>query len=113
MGLGALVLPGKAAAQNYGAIAYSPSTGADGWAFDYPTRGVAESMALQDCRKYADDCTVPLWFRDACGALAVGDNNGYGTGWGTSRSIAESYALQTCRKFTSKCAIRRWACTSR
>jgi serine/threonine-protein kinase len=112
VGFGAVLAPAGAVAQNYGAIAYSPSTGADGWAFDYPSRAVAERNALQDCRKYADDCAIQLWFRDACGALAVGDN-GYGTGWGTDRRIAESYAIQTCRKYTSKCAVRRWVCTSR
>ena len=104
---------GPAMAENYGAIAYSPSTGAHGWSYDYPSRGAAENVALQGCRQHAGDCLVPIWFRDACGALAVGSNNGYGTGWGTSRGLAESYALQSCRKHTSNCAIRRWACTTR
>ncbi len=112
MGLGAMLAPGGAAAQNYGAIAYSPSTGADGWAVNYPSRAMAERVALQDCRRYADDCAVQLWFRDACGALAVGAN-GYGTGWGTSPGIADSYAIQTCRKYTSNCAVRRRECTLR
>jgi hypothetical protein len=55
---------------------------------------------------------VPIWFRDACGALAVG-SGGYGAGWGTSRSLAEGYALRTCRKHSSDCAVRRWVCTTR
>ena len=37
---------GEAAAQNYGAIAYSPSTKAYGWSYDYPSRGAAESAAV-------------------------------------------------------------------
>lgn len=104
---------GQAAAQNnYGAIAYSPGTGAHGWSIDYGSREAAESVAMQNCRKHAGDCTVPIWFRNACGALAVG-SNGYGSGWGTDRRIAERYAIQTCRKFTGNCKIRRWACTTR
>jgi len=104
---------GEAAAQNnYGAIAYSPGNGAHGWSMDYPTREAAENVALQNCRKHAGDCTVPIWFRNACGALAVGPN-GYGSGWGTDRGIAERYALQTCRKHSRGCQIRRWVCTTR
>ena len=44
---------GKAAAENYGAIAYSPSTKAYGWSYDYPSRSAAESQALSNCRKQA------------------------------------------------------------
>ena len=103
---------GQAAADNYGAIAYSPSTRALGWSYDYRSRSAAESVALGNCRKHAGDCIVPLWFRNACGALATG-SNGYGTGWGTSRGLAESYALQSCRRHTGGCSVRRWVCTTR
>jgi hypothetical protein len=107
------LLAGPAAAQNsFGAIAYSPGSGAHGWSVDYATREVAESTALRNCHQHADDCTVPIWFRNACGALAVG-SQGYGSGWGTDRRIAERYALRSCRKHTANCAIRRWVCTSR
>jgi Domain of unknown function (DUF4189) len=103
----------EAAAQNnFGAIAYSPGTGAHGWANNHSSREAAEAAALQNCRQHAGDCTVPIWFRNACGALAVG-TAGYGSGWGTSRQLAENYALQVCRKFTGNCGIRRWVCTAR
>jgi len=103
---------GTAAANNYGAIAYSPSTRAHGWAYDYPSRAAAERAALANCRRQASDCTVPIWFRNACGALAIGPN-GYGTGWGTSRGLAERYALSSCRRHSSGCAVTRWVCTTR
>ncbi len=104
---------GQAAAQDfYGAIAYSPSTGAHGWSFDYRSRNEAENVAKSNCGKHATDCIVPIWFRNACGALAVG-SNGYGSGWGTSQKIAEGYALQVCGKHTTGCTIKRWACTTR
>ena len=112
-GLAALLGAGPAAARdNYGAIAYSPSTKADGWAYDYASRAAAEGAALSNCRQNAGDCTVPIWFRNACGALAVG-SNGYGSGWGSNRRRAETYALSTCRKNTSGCSVKRWACTTR
>jgi len=111
--LAAALASGDAAAQDYyGAIAYSPSTGAHGWSNDHRSRGAAQNTALANCRKHAGDCAVPIWFRNACGALAVGAN-GYGSGWGTSRNLAESYALQSCRRHTGDCAIRRWVCTTR
>jgi serine/threonine-protein kinase len=103
---------GGAEAQNYGAIAYSPATGALGWSYDYRTRGEAESIALQNCSKHASDCIVPLWFRNACGALAVG-SNGWGTAWGTNQSEAERKAITACQRWTMDCAVKRWVCTTR
>ena len=104
--------PGEAAAESYGAIAYSPSTKVYGWSYDFPSRRAAENEALARCRRQANDCTVPLWFRDACGALAIG-SDGYGTGWGTDRGIAERYAISVCQKHTRGCAVVRWVCTTR
>jgi len=100
------------ARDNFGAIAYSPSTGAHGWSYDYASRAAAEEVALANCRQLAGDCVVPVWFRNACGALAVG-SGGHGSGWGTSRRLAERFALRSCRKNTSGCWIKRWACTTR
>ena len=108
----ALAGSGKAAAQNYGAIAYSPSTKHYGWSYDYPSRAAAESAASANCRKQASDCIVPLWFRNACGALAIG-SGGYGTAWATDRSGAERQALVVCRRYTMDCAVTRWVCTTR
>jgi hypothetical protein len=103
---------GEAAAENYGAIAYSPSTKAYGWSYDYPSRGAAEREALSGCRAKASDCIIPLWFRNACGALAIGPN-GYGTAWATERSSAERRALDVCRRNSGGCAVARWVCTTR
>jgi hypothetical protein len=96
----------------YGAIAYSPATGVHALTTDHATQEEAERAALASCAQRARDCKVPLWFRNACGALAVGPN-GYGTGWGVDQGLAESFALQTCAKYSKNCTIRRWACTTR
>jgi hypothetical protein len=103
---------GEAAAENYGAIAYSPSTKTYGWSYDYPSRGAAESEALSKCRMKAKDCIVPLWFRNSCGALAIG-SGGWGTAQAPERSGAEHQAMAMCRRHSQDCAVKRWVCTTR
>jgi hypothetical protein len=105
------------AREYYGAIAYSPSTRAHGWAYDYGSRGEAEHRALDQCNRHtvgrqAEDCVVPVWFRNACGALAVGAD-GYGSGWGVNRKAAEALAIQSCNRYSGECSIVRWVCTTK
>ena len=100
------------AANRFGAIAYSASTGAQGWAYDYPSREAAEAAALANCGQHAADCGVPIWFQNACGALAVGPS-GWGSGWGVTQALAETYALQVCAQNSTACNVQRWVCTSR
>jgi len=102
---------GAAAQNNYGAIAYSPSTKAIGWAYDYGSRAAAEDAALVNCRKQANDC-VTHWFYNACAALAVGPA-GYGMAWGADRRLAESNAIRSCQRWTMDCEIKQWVCTTR
>jgi serine/threonine-protein kinase len=103
---------GNGAEEYFGAIAYSPATRAHGWAFDYASRAEAERRALAKCGRHARDCFVPVWFRNACGALAIGFE-GYGSGWGASRKLAENYALQSCQRYSGGCWVVRWVCTSK
>ena len=97
----------------YGALAYSPTTRAEGLATDYLSREHAERIAVANCSKQAKDCIAVAWFWNGCGALAVGANGGFGSGWGINRKAAETYALDQCAKYSKECTIRRWACTSR
>ncbi|MBD2486341.1 DUF4189 domain-containing protein [Aulosira sp. FACHB-615] len=87
----------------FGAISYSPSTRtySSGIA---KTKQAAINASLNNCRRQsgAKDCTTPLWFKNAWGALAVGSNGGYGTGWGTDQSLAERFAVETCEKYGSQ-----------
>jgi len=96
---------------NFGALAFSTSNGSYGYAGDYGSRASAEEAALSQC----DDrtCTVVLWFKNACGALAAGDGHGYSTGWASSRGEAESTAMSNCNSNASHCAVLRWQCTTR
>ena len=107
-----LVLSGAASADSYGSIAYSASKGSAGWAFDSPTQAAAEGKALKNCRQFATDCVIVTWFRNACGALAVGSGNGYGSSWADNREAAERLALKECTTHAQGCAIQRWACAS-
>ncbi|MBE9036703.1 DUF4189 domain-containing protein [aff. Roholtiella sp. LEGE 12411] len=91
----------------FGAIAYSHSTGVY-TSVTGSSRQQAERSAFYNCQQQsrANDCSVPLWFKNAWGALAVGSNGAYGTGWGydtnhpkKGRTIAGRYAVQTCQKY--------------
>jgi serine/threonine-protein kinase len=102
-----------AQAQNYfGSIAYDANTRNHGYSFDYGSQQAAEQAALAECRKRSGGCTVAIWFRNACGALAIG-NAGWGAHWGNDQAQAEGRALQKCYEFTTGCKIERWVCTKR
>lgn len=94
----------------YGAISYSPSTGKYGYSYDYNYRSGAESAARNQCARR--DCSTLLWFRNACGSLAVG-RNGYGSGWGSNRARAKREALKSCRRYTGGCRVVNTICTTR
>jgi hypothetical protein len=100
----------EAAADNFGAIAYSASSGAHGYSYDFGSRGEAEERALAECGR---GCEVVLWFKNACGALAAGPDHGYGVGWSGSRREAEAIAMRYCRENSSDCEVVRWVCTAR
>ena len=106
------LLPAEAQAwDNYGAIAYSSSTGRYGYSHDFGSRAEAENYAVSQCGM--SDCAVKVWFRNACGALAVGQRGGMGWGWSGSRGGAENIALNECQARTSGCSVRAWSCTTR
>ncbi|MFK5976466.1 MAG: DUF4189 domain-containing protein [Sulfurovum sp.] len=102
---------GAEARNYYGAISFSQSTGAYGYAYDYKSKRGAMNAARRKCGRR--DCKTPLWFRNACGALAIGNGNGYGTGWGNTRSSAKRKALRSCRKYNRGCYIKKSVCTTR
>ena len=100
------------AADYYGAIAVSPTTSALGWSYDYGSRNAAERAALGKCEEHADDCQVAVWFRNACGAVAIGDG-GWGGAWATNKDAAISRAIDACSNHAENCEWKRWQCTTR
>lgn len=96
----------------FGAIAYAPSSRQHGYAYDFTSQSAAEQAALDECNKRSSGCQSAIWFRNACGALAVGDG-GWGASWGEDQQLAEGKSLQKCYEYTTGCKIERWVCTKR
>jgi hypothetical protein len=95
----------------FGAIAYSPSSGAYGWSQRFFTRPDAETSALRLCS--APDCTPTLYFYYACGALAIStlDTNTYG--WFVAPTLweVEHGALAECNTRAATCTLRVSRCS--
>ena len=100
---------GKAAQDNYGAIAASPD-GSYGYSYDSASQAEAEQAALNRCGAW--DCVVKVWFRNTCGAYARG-RGGEGWAWGDTREEAEDRALRGCSARGRDCEVVCWVCNSR
>ena len=85
----------------YGSIAFSQKSGggyAWGFAWNYGSRFKARRDAIGRCRALGGgSCRQVGWFRNACGAIAIGDGGGYGAGWGETFAPAEEMAMSKCR----------------
>ena len=104
-------------AQNiYGSIAFA-QTGDGGYAWgiawNAQGRSMARQLAIDECRWEGGGsaCREVGWFRNACGAIAFGDGDGYGTGWGDSSGEAERAAMNECRSQNNTCHIEISRCT--
>lgn len=99
----------------HGSIAFSQEDdGAYAWgiAWSYDSSVGAESEAIGQCREYGGTrCAEAGWFQEACGALAIGDGNGYGAGWGATTAEAERDALARCRAANDDCRIEVARCS--
>ncbi len=101
----------SATAQYFGAMSFSPSSNAMGWGFDFPTQEGAERAAMANCRKYVSDCQIVVVFKDACAALAAGDES-FAAVASSSRDEAQRRAMRRCSIQGPNCQIMRWVCTS-
>lgn len=106
-----LLFCATAQADSFGAIAFSPDTGASSHSTGRSSRGNAQEWALYYCGEYADDCRIAINFRNACGAVARGSNGGWGSNWGYNRAGAENNAISACRQHDRGCRVVRWACS--
>ena len=99
----------------HGSIAFSQLDGG-GYAFaiawNEQTADGARQSALKECERQGggSGCRQAGWFRNACGALAIGDHNGYGTGGGETNAKAEDSALSNCRASNRNCRIEISRC---
>jgi hypothetical protein len=99
-------------ADYFGAIAYSPTKRAHGWAKDHPSRKAAEKAALAGCTKHAPDCAIVLWFTNACGSLALGPK-GAGWAWDVVQEKADRAALNACSQHSKACTVKQRLCTAK
>jgi serine/threonine-protein kinase len=87
-----------------------------GISYDEPSRRDAEAVAVRQCQESGKgkrlDCRSQLWFREACGALAMGEDGGFGTGCGAGPQRACAYAFESCRdQRVRACEAMFYACT--
>ncbi|MEU0545336.1 DUF4189 domain-containing protein [Nocardia sp. NPDC005978] len=95
-------------AQNYGAIALSPSTGRIGYSADYGNTNAAQDGAMSECSY--NDCRVVAWFSNGCGAVAYSSRTRmYTYGANSSRAAARTQALN---RNGAGASVIHWNCTS-
>jgi hypothetical protein len=85
------------------AIGFSSSTGKFGSSTNWTDRGSATRQARENCNADDAECVV-LCCNGWC-AIALGDDNKYGVGWGSSRAVAEKHALDWCQKETTNAKV--------
>ena len=107
----------QAQAQNrYGSIAFSQQTdGGYDWGitWNFESREAARNRAMAGCRSEGGrNCSEIFWFRNTCGALAIGGGNGWGTGSGETALAAQRGALGKCRARNRDCRIAVSRCAN-
>ena len=96
----------------YGAIAFSQSSKAYGHSWNYQTRWDAEQRAINECSTRGYGCKAVMWFRNACGALALAPRGGYGAAWDTNKYVAQQKAMTECYNHNNSCYIQLSFCTN-
>ena len=98
--MGALLFASAApaAAQSWGALAFSENGTAYSYSRNYATKEEAEQGALAECGKYASDCKIYDTFENRCTALAGSPNGVYGWAWGGDLQARQARAIQECAK---------------
>jgi hypothetical protein len=99
----------------FAAIAYSPSTGKFGYAYNYGSRWDAQKAALKRCK--AKDARIVTWVNNGFCALALGDDkSAWGVGWsygnGATNTYAKKKALAECAKRTKNGRIVVCLCST-
>lgn len=82
-----------AATDRYTVVAYSPVTGWTGWANNATSMEEATHIALGNCQRHGNGCTVASWARNGCVALALGAGGRWGADWGLTPAAAQNAAL--------------------
>jgi hypothetical protein len=103
----------QAPADAYTAIAVSADAPAkSGTSWRAASQEAASAAALKGCLKQSGaPCTIGVWARNSCAALATSNGPKYATAWNDSRRQAESEALRTCETTSGqRCLIQVSVC---
>jgi serine/threonine-protein kinase len=97
----------------YGAIAWSPSTGALGTTWGQPDSDYASQVARRNCminsNWVASDCRVMTWEGNQYAALAVDRNGAVMTNTGTDWAQLRDSLLADCAAYSGRgCRIATW-----
>ncbi len=87
----------------YGAIAYSPTTGAWTTVHGYSDKNSAEATVLSYCKLRAPDCKILVLYTNTCLAMDTSQNGVMV--WDvdpSSRGIAETQARKDCLRMGGK-----------
>lgn len=95
---------------DFGAIAYSRSTGSTGWSNKRDTRDEAESSALEYCGE--GDCEIEVWFDGTCAAIATGNDGQPRWALGATAQEAQTNSVAKCQdEGGGTCEVRETACS--
>lgn len=89
-----------AAAQGWGALAFSENGTAYSYSRNYQTRDQAMQGALGECAKHAADCKIYATFQNKCVALAGASNGAYG--WAIGGSDEQARVDASMRQCTQQ-----------
>jgi hypothetical protein len=98
----------------FAAIAWSAKTGSYGTAWRWLSQEAAHNTALGNCEQYgrkAGDCQVVAATQDACIALAVDANKGYGWAAESDREAAKFTAMRECAAQGAGCQVLAAICS--
>ncbi|MEQ9260188.1 MAG: DUF4189 domain-containing protein [Roseovarius sp.] len=91
----------------WGAVGFGPG-GAAAWATSYSSEQGAYNRAYNEC---GGACTQIKTFYNTCGAIAAGNNDGWGWGHSPSKQGAINIAMGYCNQYDYGCSVRAWACS--
>ena len=92
----------------WGAVAFDAISGLYGYSSGYYSQGEAAGAAQEGC---GYNCREVKTFYNQCGAAAIGNNGGYGWGYGLSQYDAESVAVSYCANYDFDCRVLVSSCS--
>lgn len=89
-----------AAAQGWGALAFSENGTAYSYSRNYQTRELGMQGAMAECAKHAADCKIYATFQNKCVALSGASNGAYG--WAIGGSDEQARVDASMRQCTQQ-----------